>query len=315
MGSSMKRRQRKWTKGKLLREPQKHPILALWERPEILKIMNIRGEEGLHFNDMRYLLCKDFGQIKRPPKEWSVFSEKALKGMKEYNDYTILQKDLTKLCDIGFLRKESRGYYARVERPVMRYIQDFSLLGRNLIGSTEQCDVVATEAIELTEDVEIECETLFKRIMDSRAQTFESNILDFWNKVDSSQLDIQQKILLRSELYPFTRNEQLKKLIKKRCLITTVRGKESFDIPPFRRRNAEKLKKFIDLTRKHSKALGNYAVKYAIGMYSYPNIFTEDYIAKKGKDFKNELEPYIKRLQVLLSEFTRPCYVLLAPRE
>jgi predicted transcriptional regulator len=310
----MKRRERKWTKRKLLKEPRKHPILSLWERPEVQKITNKRGEKGLHFNDMRYLLCRDFKLIKRPPKEWKVFSDKELKAMREYNDYTILQKDLTKLCDIGFLRKESRGYYSRVGRPVIKYIQDFSSSGRNLIGSTENCDIVATDDIELTEDVEKQCEDLFKNIMDSKALTFESKILDFWDKVDSSRLDIQQKILLRSDLYPFTRNEILKKLIKKECLITTKRGKESFDISPFRKRKAAKLKKFINITKKHSKSLGNYDVKYAMGMYSYPNIFTEDYITKKGKDFKGELEPYIRQLQTILLEFEKPCYVLLAPR-
>ncbi len=314
MGSSMKRRQRKWTKGKLLKEPQKHPILALWERPEILKITTKRGEKGLHFNDMRYLLCKDFERIKRPPKEWKVFSDKALKEMREYNDYTILQKDLTKLCDIGFLKKEARGYYSRVDSPVMQYIQDINLSGRNLIGSTDECDIVATEAIELTEDVEGECETLFKRIMDSRAKTFESKILNFWKKVDSSRLDVQQKILLRGELYPFTRNEHLKKLIKKECRITTKRGKESFNISPFRKRNAKKLKKFIDVTKRHSKPLGNYAVKYAMGMYSYPNIFTEEYITKKGRAFQAEIEHYVKQLQVMILDYDKPCYVLLAPR-
>lgn len=314
MGSSMKRRERKWTKGKLLREPQKHPILGLWEKPEINKIMNKRGEKGLHFNDMRYLLCKDFKLIKRPSKEWGIFSGKALKKMREYNDYTILQKDLTKLCDFGLLRKESRGYYSRVARPVMRYVQDFTFSGRNLIGSTRECDIVATDDIELIGDVESDCETLYGKIMKSRALTFESKILNFWDKVDSSKLDIQQKILLKSELYPFTRNERLKKLIKKECLVTTKRGKESFDISPFRKRNAQKLKKFVDLTKRHSKQLGNYAVKYAMGMYSYPNIFTEDYIKKKGTNFKDGLGPYTRELQAMLLEFEKPCYVLLAPR-
>jgi hypothetical protein len=314
MGSSMKRRERRWTKGKLLREPQKHPILALWEIPEVKKVMNKRGENGLHFNDMRYLLCKDFKLIKRPPQEWSFFTPKALKEMREYNDYTILQKDLTKLCDFGFLRKESRGYYARVGRPVMRYVQDFSFSGRNLIGSTRECDIIATDDIDLAEDVETHCESLFRKIMKSRALAFESKILSFWDKVDASKLDIQQKILLKSELYPFTRDEHLKKLVKKECLITTNRGKESFDIPPFRKRKADRLKKFINFTKKYSTQLGDYAVKYAMGMYSYPNIFTEDYLQKKGTDFKDEIQPYLKELQTMLLEFEKPCYVLLAPR-
>jgi len=311
----MKRRARKWTRGKLLKSPRKHPILALWEIPEVKKIIQKRGEEGLHFNDMRYLLCKDYRKIKRPPKEWNIFSHNILKNMREYNDYTILQKDLTKLCDIGFLRKEARGYYAKVKEPVMRYIKDFNFLGRDLIGSSEICDIVATEPIDITEDVEEGCEEIFKTIMDLRAATFEPKILDFWKKVDSSKLDLQQKILLRGELYPFTSSGYLKRVIKKECLITTKKGKESLDIPPFRKRNAEKLKKFIDQTRKHSKYLGDYAVKYALGMYSYPNIFTEDYIAKKGVKFMEELEPYLQRLQNLHSEFAKPCYVLLAPRE
>ncbi len=196
----------------------------------------------------------------------------------------------------------------------MRYVQDFTFSGRNLIGSTRECDIIATDDIELPDEVEIDCEALFKKIMKSRALTFESKILRFWNKVDSSKLDTQQKILLKGELYPFTRNERLKKLIKKECLITTKNGKESFDISPFRKRNAEKLKKFIDLTKKHSKQLGNYTVKYAMGMYSYPNIFTLDYIKKKDVDFRNELQPYAKELQAMLLEFEKPCYVLLAPR-
>ncbi|UCE36882.1 MAG: hypothetical protein JSW00_15455 [Thermoplasmata archaeon] len=310
----MKRRERKWTKGKLLTEPKKHPILALWHKPEVQKIIGKRGEKGLHFNDLRYMLCKDYKQIKKPPSEWSIFSDNTLKKMREYNDYTILQKDLTKLCDIGFLRKESRGYYTHVEIPVMRYIQDINFSGRNLIGTTNDCDIVATEAIELSEDVEGECGALFKDIMSARAIMFEPRILDFWNKVDSSKLDIQQKILLRSELYHFTGNDHLKKTIKKKCVLTTKKGKESYDIPPFKKRNAEKLRRFIDLSKKHSKFLGDYTVKYAIGMYTYPNLFTEDYIKEKGGEFLDDLEPYFSRLQDLIIEFSKPCYVLLAPR-
>jgi hypothetical protein len=310
----MKRRERKWTKGKLLKDPQKHPILGLWDIPEAKKIMEKRGEKGLHFNDMRYLLCKDFKHIKRPPKEWDIITAKILREMREYNDYTILQKDLTKLVEIGFLKKEARGYYTHVERPVMRYIRDFNFSGRNLIGSSHEVDIVATEDVELPEDVEIEGENLFKRITYSRDMAFESQVLEFWNKVDSSKLDIQQKILLRSELYPFTKNQHLKKIIKKKCLITTKKGREFFDISPFRKRTAEKLKKFIDITKKHSKSLGNYAVKYAMGMYSYPNIFTEEYISKKGKNFREELEPFMKQVKTIHIEFEKPFYVLLAPK-
>lgn len=311
----MKRRSRQWTKGKLLKEPQKHPILTLWDNPEILKIMKRRGEEGLHFNDMRFLLCKDFKQIKRPPADWKSFSANKLKKTRIYNDYTILQKDLTKLCEIGFLKKEARGYYIHVERPMMRYIRDIDLSGKNLIGTTDECDILATDEITLSDDLGIECEILFKRIMDARGNSFKHKILNFWKDVDSSKLDIQQKVLLRSELYPFTSNDILKKFIRKECQITTKKGKETLDIPPFRKRDAEKLSKYIDATKKHSNNLGNYSVKYAMGMYTYPNIFTEDYIAKKGPDFKDELELYIKKVNDLLVEFSKPCYVLLAPKQ
>ena len=150
--------------------------------------------------------------------------------------------------------------------------------------------------------------------MGQRAKIFEPRILEFWKKVDSSKLDIQQKIFLKSELYPFTRDERLKKVIKRQCLITTKKGRESYDIPPFRKRNAEKLKKSIDTAKKHSKALKHYIVKYAMGMYSYPNIFTEEYIVKKGSNFSDELEPYIRSLHSIIFEFTKPCYVLLAPK-
>jgi hypothetical protein len=310
----MKRRQRKWTKGKLLKEPQKHPILGLWASPEVKKVMKKRGEEGLHFNDMRYLLCKDFKLIKKPPKEWSVFSNEVLKRIREYNDYTILQKDLTKLCEIGFLKKESRGYYTQLETPMMRYIQDLNLASRNLIGSADECDIVATENIVLPDEVENECGAVFRKIMAARAETFKVKILNFWSRVDSSKLDIQQKILLKSELFPFTQDEQLKKFIKKQCLITTKKGKESFDVPPFKKRNAEKMRTFIDITKKHSRALGINAVRYAMGMYTYPNIFTEKYISEKGTDFSEEMEPYIGILKDMFLEFTKPCYVLLAPR-
>ncbi|UCE74211.1 MAG: hypothetical protein JSV56_00520 [Methanomassiliicoccales archaeon] len=311
----MKRRERKWTKGKLLKEPQKHPILALWDRPEVLRVMDKRGEKGLHFNDLRFMLCKDFKMIKLPPKDWNAFSSQTLNAMREYNDYTILQKDLTKLCEIGFLRKESRGYYSHVERPVMRYIQDIDKAARNLIGSAKDCDIVATDSFELSDDVKIQCGEVFKKILESRAQLFSPRILDFWKEVDSSKLDIQQKILLRSDLYPFTQAEKLKKLIKKECLITTSRGREAFDIPPFKKRKPEKLRQLIELTDKYSEALGNYTVKYAIGMYSYPKIFTERYIAKKGTSFKDQLEYFQQKLQALLLDFARPCYILLAPRQ
>ena len=311
----MKRRERKWTKGKLLSEPQKHPILALFYMPEVQKVIRNRGEKGLHFNDMRYLLCKDFDQIKKPPAEWSTLAGKIRGKMREYNDYTILQKDLTKLCEIGFLKKESRGYYIHVEIPVMRYIQDINFSGRDFIGSSDECDIIATEAFDVTEDVEFECGLLFQKIMSFRAATFEDRIIDLWSKVDSSKLDIQQKILLRGELYPFTRDDHLKKTIKRKCLVTTPKGKESYDIPPFRKRNAEKLRTFIDRAKKHSKSLGDYTVKYAIGMYTYPHLFTEDYIEKKGNDFLDDMELHKERLDELLLEFNKPCYVLLAPRK
>jgi predicted transcriptional regulator len=311
----MKRRERKWTKGKLLSEPEKHPVLALWAQSEVTTVMKKRKEDGLHFNDMRFLLCKDYKQIKIPPKGWEVFSEATLKKMREYNDYTILQKDLTKLCEIGFLKKASRGFYTHVESPVMRYIQDFSAAGRYLIGSTRRCDVVATEAFELSDEVEKKCGVLYSEIMEFRAPNFEVRILDFWKRVDSSKLDIQQKIILRNELYPFTQTERLKKLIKKECLISTKKGKEHFDVSPFKKRNAEKLKKIIDRIKKHSKLLGNYSVTYAIGMYSYPNLFTEDYIAKKGAKFLDEMEMHQTKLQSLLMEFAKPCYVLFAPKD
>ncbi len=310
----MKRRERKWTRGKLLTEPQKHPILALFYMPEVQKIITKRGEKGIHFNDMRYLLCKDYSQIKKPPSDWDILQDKTLDKMREYNDYTILQKDLTKLCEIGFLKKESRGYYTHVEIPVMRYIQDINFSGRDYIGSAEGCDIVATEAFDIDQEVETECGSLFKKIMAHRASTFEERILDFWSKVDSSKLDIPQKILLRGELYPFTQDEHLKKIIKRKCLVTTKKGKESFDIPPYRRRSAEKLRVFIDKTKDHSKNLGDYTVKYAIGMYTYPHIFTETYIEKKGPDFLDDMDPFMIRLKDLISEYTKPCYILLAPR-
>jgi hypothetical protein len=133
--------------------------------------------------------------------------------------------------------------------------------------------------------------------------------------VDSSKLDIQQKIVLRNELYPFTQSVRLKKLIKKDCQITTSKGKEIFDISPFKKRNAEKLKMFIDKTKKHSEALGNYAVPYAIGMYSYPSIFTENYLNKKGSAFLDDMEIHKKKLQGLIVEYAKPCYILFAPKE
>jgi hypothetical protein len=311
----MKRRERKWTKGKLLKEPEKHPVLSLWISPKVLSVMKMRGEKGLHFNDMRFLLCKDYKQIKIPPKGWSTFSEDKLKKMREYNDYTILQKDLTKLCEIGFLRKEARGYYTHVESPVIRYIQDVNVAGKNLVGSSKICDIVATDGFELSQDVEKRCGTLFSDIMEFRAKNFETKIIDFWKRVDSSKLDIQQKIVLRNELFPFTQSERLKKIIKKECQITTSKGKETFDISPFKKRNAEKLKMFINKTKKHSDNLGNFAVPFAIGMYSYPNIFNEKYIAKKGSVFLDDMEIYQRKLQNLISEFAKPCYVLLAPKE
>jgi hypothetical protein len=151
--------------------------------------------------------------------------------------------------------------------------------------------------------------------MEFRAKNFEAKIIDFWKRVDSSKLDLQQKIVLRNELFPFTQSEHLRKIIKKECQITTSKGKETFDISPFKKRNAEKLKMFINKTKKHSDALDKFAVPYAIGMYSYPNIFTERYIAKKGSAFLDNMEIHQKKLQNLISEFAKPCYVLFAPKE
>lgn len=311
----MKRRERKWTRGKLLKEPEKHPVLALWAKPEVLDLMKKRGEGGLHFNDMRFLLCKDFTMIKIPPKGLDAFSQNTLTKMREYNDYTILQKDLTKLCEIGFLRKEARGFYIHVESPLMQYIQDFNVAGRNLVGSSKRCDIIATEAFELSNDVEKRSEALYSEIMEFRAPNYETKIIDFWKRVDSSKLDIQQKIILRNELFPFTESDRLKKLIKKECMITTKKGNEVFDVSPFKKRNAEKLKIQIDKIKKHSNDLGNFAVTYAIGMYSYPNIFTEQYIAKKGPKFLNEMEIYHTKLQSILTEYAKPCYILFAPKK
>jgi hypothetical protein len=311
----MKRRQRKWTKGKLLQEPEKHPVLALWTNSHVQSILKKRGEKGLHFNDMRYLLCKDYKQIKIPPKDMDALSPEKLKKMREYNDYTILQKDLTKLCEIGFLKKVARGYYTHVESPVMRYIQDVNVVGRNLIGSSKNCDIVATEAFEISEDAEKQCGDVFTQIMEFRSHQFEPKIREFWARVDSSRLDIQQKIILRNDLYPFTQSDHLKKIIKKECLITTDKGKEAFDISPFKKRNAEKLKKLIDKTKKHSDILGNLTVAYSIGMYSYPNIFSEEYIKRKGKAFIDEMKIHKIRLQSILMDFTKPCYILFAPKE
>jgi hypothetical protein len=311
----MKRRERKWTKGKLLKEPEKHPVLSLWAQPVVVNLMKNRGENGLHFNDMRFLLCKDYKQIRIPPKGWGEFSDSSLKKMRVYNDYTILQKDLTKLCEIGFLRKESRGFYTHVESPVMRYIQEFNVASRSLVGSSRKCDIVATEAFDISEETEKRCDILYSDILEFRAKNFEARIIDFWKRVNSSKLDIQQKIVLRNELYPFTESERLKKLIKKECLITTKKGKEVFDVSPFKKRNAEKLKIHIDKIKKHSKFLGNYTVTYAIGMYSYPGTFTEDYIAKKGTKFLDEMEIFQTKLQSMLAEFAKPCYVLFAPKK
>jgi hypothetical protein len=156
---------------------------------------------------------------------------------------------------------------------------------------------------------------LFSEISEFRAQNYQGKIIDFWKRVDSSKLDLQQKIILRNELFPFTQTDGLKKLIKKECTITTKKGKETFDVSPFKKRNAEKLKKHIDKIKKHSNNLGNYTVTYAIGMYSYPNIFTEQYIAKKGGKFLNEMEIYQTKLQSMLSEYAKPLYILFAPRE
>jgi hypothetical protein len=313
-GNTMKRRERKWTKGKLLKEPEKHPVLGLWATSEAQTVMKKRGEKGLHFNDLRFLLCKDYDMIKIPPKGWDTISRNRLNTMREYNDYTILQKDLTKLCEIGFLRKVARGFYTHVESPVIRYIQDFNVAGRNLVGTSKGCDIVATEAFELTPDLEKRTGFLFSEIMEYRAKNFETKIIDFWSRVDSSKLDIQQKIILRNELYPFTQSDSLKKFIRKECQITTDKGKETFDISPFKKRNAEKLKLLIDKTKKHSDALGNYTVPYAIGMYSYPNIFTEGYISKKGSAFLEGMEIHKKKLQSIIVDFEKPCYILLAPK-
>ncbi len=111
------------------------------------------------------------------------------------------------------------------------------------------------------------------------------------------------------------KTEGLKKLIKKECTLTTKKGKETFDVSPFKKRNAEKLKKQIDKIKKHSNYLGNYAVTYAIGMYSYPDIFTQQYIARKHEKFLNEMESYQTKLQSMLLEYAKPLYILFAPKE
>jgi hypothetical protein len=311
----MKRRHRTWTKGRLLEDPQKHPILALWDRPEVVSIMKERGEDGLHFNDMRHLLCKDFNQIKRPSGDWNAISVKLLGQIRIYNNYTILQKDLTKLCEIGFLKKKARGYYEHVERPVMRYIRDLSLSGQNLVGSTEECDILASEDIDLDEEVEMECEKVYTSIQERRAHKFESRILTLWQDIDASDLDLPQKIVLKGELNPFTRSARLKKLIKRRCLVTTEKGKQSYEMPLFKKRHAGKLKACIDIANRYADSLGNLSVKFAVGMYTFPSIFNEDYIAKKGADFRGEMKPFFDRIITLIVEFENPCYILLAPRQ
>lgn len=309
----MARRERKWTKVKLLKTPEEHPVLKLWEKYQVRKVLEERGEEGLHFNDLRYMLCKDYAEIKKPPKKWDVFPPKILKRMREYNDYTILQKDLARLCNMGFLEKKARGYYTRVEIPLIEHFSKLSESKKMLIGSTDICEIISTDAIELEPELKQRCRDLYDDLMEQRNANFKDEILSFWRTIESSKLDVQQKILMRNELHPFTRNAFLKRVIKKGCLITVKKSKGSFEIPPYKKRDADKMRSLIDIVRKYEELLGIYAVKYAMGIYTYPNIFTEKYIKEKGVDFKKELKPFKDKLDSILKAFEKPSYVVFAP--
>jgi hypothetical protein len=214
---------------------------------------------------------------------------------------------------MGFLEKKARGYYERTERPLIDHFSQLNESKKILIGSTPNCDIMATDAIELTPELKQKSSELYEELMEIRNANLEDEILSFWKLIENSKLDPQQRIIMRNELHPFATNQYLRKVIKKNCLTTIGRIKSSYEISPNKKRDAGKMRKFIELVKKYEDYLGIYAVKYAMGMYTYPNIFTEKYIKGKGINFKKDLRPYKARLDSLLKTFENPGYIILAP--
>ena len=309
----MERRKRTWTKNKLLADPDGHPVLSVWKVPAYEAIFEDRDELGLFFNELRYLLSKDYSEIRNLPPSVLRLKKASLTKTREYNDYTILQKDLSRLCDLGYLKKEQRGYYVLVENPVAHHIKRLNEAAPTLIGAMKNVQVIATESLNLPEDSKKDVETLYSKLREEKAALIEPSLMEFWGGIDKSKLDLPQKIILKIRMEPLRKSPLLRRIIRRKLLITFNNGKRSYDIPASRRRNPEKLEQFIKIVQKHERLLGSFSTDFALGMYSYPDIFTEQYITKKGESLRDKLSVPLEQLSLILREYAKPLYIILSP--
>ncbi len=120
-----------------------HPIVRLFDNSAIAEVLSLRGERGLRFSDMQYLLCdekptttprncpkasscEDCSMVDRClydlPGVWSTrFSEIDLESMKVYSRKAHLADDLSRLCDQDYLCRIKRGLYMLSRDAMRRY--------------------------------------------------------------------------------------------------------------------------------------------------------------------------------------------------
>ena len=130
------RRRREFTREETL---ARHPIMLLFDMPQVQTVLSWRREAGLHFRDLQFLLCKDppTGGLPEEPEEcqrkaiclecrrfrrcvrersvvWlNQISRSLRQQMRIYRNKANLAGDLGRLCSVGYLKKRARGYYER----------------------------------------------------------------------------------------------------------------------------------------------------------------------------------------------------------
>lgn len=127
-----KRRQRSFTTPETLAT---HPIVLLFDRPDIQRIMHENGETGLRFSELQYLLCKSSPNIKmrrecsrqrkckdcRKHEKCRTWRYERLSAVKDavaelYDRRSNMADDLDRLVDKNYLIHLRWGYYTRGER-------------------------------------------------------------------------------------------------------------------------------------------------------------------------------------------------------
>lgn len=114
-----------------------HPIVLLFNKPEVREVMSSRDEDDLRFSDLQYLLCQelpspsprdcpeltdceDCYKSKKCPstklKDWDRrFSSEQLKEIRVYGRKSHLADNLRRLDDEGYIEKIRWGRYRLIE--------------------------------------------------------------------------------------------------------------------------------------------------------------------------------------------------------